>query len=72
MRDIDAVFRIGIVHGGNASGLGGGDVHGLAPHVLSGCMYELAVEEEELELLDESSLSPQEMRLRLKQEIRIV
>ena len=38
MRDIDAVFRIGIVHGGNASGLGGGDVHGLAPHVLSDAM----------------------------------
>jgi hypothetical protein len=34
MRDIDAIFRIGVVHGGVASGLGGGDVHGVAPHVL--------------------------------------
>jgi len=34
MRDISALFRIGVVHGGNASGLGGGDVHGVAPHVL--------------------------------------
>jgi hypothetical protein len=34
MRSIDAIFRIGVVHGGVASGLGGGDVHGVAPHVL--------------------------------------
>ena len=34
MRDISALFRIGVVHGGNPSGLGGGDVHGVAPHVL--------------------------------------
>jgi len=38
MREIDAIFRIGVVHGGVASGLGGGDVHGLAPHVLSDAM----------------------------------
>ena len=34
MRDIDVIFRIGVVHLGVASGLGGGDVHGMAPHVL--------------------------------------
>ena len=34
MRNIDSIFRIGVVHGGVASGLGGGDVHGVAPHVL--------------------------------------
>ena len=34
MRDIGALFKIGVVHGGVASGLGGGDVHGVAPHVL--------------------------------------
>ena len=38
MREIDAILRIGVVHGGVASGLGGGDVHGLAPHVLSDAM----------------------------------
>ena len=34
MRDIGALFKIGVVHGGVPSGLGGGDVHGVAPHVL--------------------------------------
>ena len=34
MRDIGALFKIGVVHGGTPSGLGGGDVHGVAPHVL--------------------------------------
>jgi len=34
MRDIGALFRIGVVNGGQPSGLGGGDVHGVAPHVL--------------------------------------
>ena len=34
MRENDAVFRLGIVHGGNPSGLGGGNVLGVAPHVL--------------------------------------
>jgi hypothetical protein len=38
MRDIDAIFRIGVVHMGVPSGLGGGDVHGVAPHVLSDSM----------------------------------
>ena len=34
MRDVGALFKIGVVHGGTPSGLGGGDVHGVAPHVL--------------------------------------
>ena len=34
MRDIGALFKIGVVHGGVPSGIGGGDVHGVAPHVL--------------------------------------
>ena len=34
MRDIDAVFRIGIVDGGKVRGLGEGDVRGVGTGVL--------------------------------------